>query len=665
MASPSLDRRLGLTGNKAYKAPCDVATTTNITLSGEQTIDGVVTSGSRVLVWNQTNAVDNGIWDSSTGSWSRAIDCNTNQDLAKGTQVYVSGGTAYAGNRFVFNSSNPIQPGTSSITIAQSTDSSTLQARLADPTSASNGDEMVAVKLVATGSVARTQHGKNAEWVSVNDFGAVADGNASSGAGTDNAAAFILAEEYAHSTGVTIFIPSGVYILRSQVTLRSGVNFIGQSMYNTILIAPNTFTGEGIVYMPGGSGVPSTLKSCAILGATATGAGAGSVGVKLTGNACKIVDCWVGGFFAQIVVGGTDCHCLDCWADVSLASGYGVIVNNGGNIVRNTVVFNCYVGFYVSADGYWATSEPDIGVRLIGCQAIQCGFDGLTIVNGLNVQVIGMQFHSPTTASKFTRSFIRVEGGSNIAIDNVSGTFGNAAASASTVGVSQSGTTRGFKLTNSYVKGCLKGLVAADIPGGVVSCNSIDSCAEWNYEVQGASKGLCFTGNVGRDGGLTNASGYGNFKLTTGSASGGFVVSCNSSLDTSGSAVQYGFFITCDAAAQVIMTGNSAVSGHATPYNLAGTLGNIRQNENVPDVLKASATYDPPSLGDGAGATTTVTVTGAALGDWTQASFSLDLQGITLTSWVSAANTVSVRFQNESGGTLDLASGTLRVAARH
>lgn len=77
--------------------------------------------------------------------------------------------------------------------------------------------------------------------------------------------------------------------------------------------------------------------------------------------------------------------------------------------------------------------------------------------------------------------------------------------------------------------------------------------------------------------------------------------------------------------------------------------------------LQSSATYDPASLADGVGATTTVTVTGAVLGDFAMASFSLDLQGITLTAWVSAADTVSVRFQNESGGTLDLASGTLRA----
>lgn len=77
--------------------------------------------------------------------------------------------------------------------------------------------------------------------------------------------------------------------------------------------------------------------------------------------------------------------------------------------------------------------------------------------------------------------------------------------------------------------------------------------------------------------------------------------------------------------------------------------------------LEGTVTYDPPSLADGAGTTTTITVTGAALGDMAQASFSVATSGITITAWVSAANTVSVRFQNESGGVLDIASGTLKA----
>lgn len=77
--------------------------------------------------------------------------------------------------------------------------------------------------------------------------------------------------------------------------------------------------------------------------------------------------------------------------------------------------------------------------------------------------------------------------------------------------------------------------------------------------------------------------------------------------------------------------------------------------------LQGSATFDPGNLVDGAGETTTVTVTGAALGDYASATFSLDLQGILLTAWVSAADTVSVRFQNETTGAIDLLSGTLRA----
>jgi hypothetical protein len=77
--------------------------------------------------------------------------------------------------------------------------------------------------------------------------------------------------------------------------------------------------------------------------------------------------------------------------------------------------------------------------------------------------------------------------------------------------------------------------------------------------------------------------------------------------------------------------------------------------------LEGNATHDPANLVDGAGVTTTVNVPGAALGDYVVPSASVDLQGITVTAYVSSSNVVSVRYQNETGGAIDLASHTLRA----
>lgn len=72
-----------------------------------------------------------------------------------------------------------------------------------------------------------------------------------------------------------------------------------------------------------------------------------------------------------------------------------------------------------------------------------------------------------------------------------------------------------------------------------------------------------------------------------------------------------------------------------------------------------AVTYDPPSLADGDGVETTVTVPGARLGDFVVISFSNDLQGVMLQGSVSSDDTVLARFQNESGGTVDIPTGTL------
>lgn len=77
--------------------------------------------------------------------------------------------------------------------------------------------------------------------------------------------------------------------------------------------------------------------------------------------------------------------------------------------------------------------------------------------------------------------------------------------------------------------------------------------------------------------------------------------------------------------------------------------------------LEGSATYNPPSLTNGSGATTTITVAGAAFGDFCMAAFETDLASVMLSAWVAGTDTVAVRFQNQTGGTVDLPSATLRV----
>ena len=93
-----------------------------------------------------------------------------------------------------------------------------------------------------------------------------------------------------------------------------------------------------------------------------------------------------------------------------------------------------------------------------------------------------------------------------------------------------------------------------------------------------------------------------------------------------------------------------------------GTTRKRRQFQDLwSEVLTYKGTLNVANLADGAGSTETATVPGAALGDFAEASLGVSAAGITVTAYVSAAGTVSVRVQNESGGAVDLASTTLRI----
>jgi hypothetical protein len=80
------------------------------------------------------------------------------------------------------------------------------------------------------------------------------------------------------------------------------------------------------------------------------------------------------------------------------------------------------------------------------------------------------------------------------------------------------------------------------------------------------------------------------------------------------------------------------------------------------NIWRVTATINADSLIDGAGDSDAVAVPGVRLGDMVIGiSLNVDIAGITVSAYVSASNVVTVRFQNESGGTVDLASTTIKL----
>lgn len=92
------------------------------------------------------------------------------------------------------------------------------------------------------------------------------------------------------------------------------------------------------------------------------------------------------------------------------------------------------------------------------------------------------------------------------------------------------------------------------------------------------------------------------------------------------------------------------------------TLGSASSAGMIATVLTATLIWNPASLTNGSSVSQDVTVQGAAVGDPVIAGFSsIAAAGWRLTANVRATNTVSVLLTNNTGGTVDLAAGTLTV----
>lgn len=181
--------------------------------------------------------------------------------------------------------------------------------------------------------------------------------------------------------------------------------------------------------------------------------------------------------------------------------------------------------------------------------------------------------------------------------------------------------------------------MSASIDNITVSGNLVEDCVEASVATTAP---ILITGNSG--------SGFYPLRL---------VMTGNTIRDsrTAGQEADYAIDISTSipAATQAVYR----VSGNLSSGPAAVLPGGV----NLP--LWGSLSWNPASLSDGAGETSSaITVTGAAAGDSVDVYPPYDIQELLVTGAVSAANTVEIRIQNETGGTVDLGAGTWKVRVR-
>ncbi len=100
------------------KTPALVVSTTNVTLSGLQTIDGVsLVANDRVLLVGQTNPVDNGLWLVQAGSWIRPADFANGSTVGQ-AYVLITSGNLNTGSSWLANTPTAVV-GTNPIMFAE------------------------------------------------------------------------------------------------------------------------------------------------------------------------------------------------------------------------------------------------------------------------------------------------------------------------------------------------------------------------------------------------------------------------------------------------------------------------------------------------------------------------------------------------------------------
>lgn len=356
MASTGVDRIRGVDPYTAIKAPCHVATTEHIKLSGSQTIDGVVvqetTPKTRVLVRAQQDPRENGIYDVHETAWVRSSDFNDPRDFVQATLVSVDSGNTYAQTTWRVNVTNPPVIGKSQITftiignmgegipneydsvaafVGSRPPTSTVRIKsyyggwsdtvegpkggftahrtgyTADSPSVGNP---VAPSTIGTGEQAGlfwTADGKewrlSAEEIDIFMFGARGDGVSNDSPAIKATIRFVKG-----LGGGEAIVPAGVFLVHESIHVPANIRLIGRGSRVSGIRWGGDASGytKGVVYSDAGTDAsPEILFSTAIRGLTISGGGRVDTSLYLRGQQenCDYHDLVISGFLGQSTAG--------------------------------------------------------------------------------------------------------------------------------------------------------------------------------------------------------------------------------------------------------------------------------------------------------------------------------------------------------------------------
>ena len=684
----TIDRRYSVAEGVAVKAPCVVATTANITLSGEQTIDAVAcVEHDRVLVKNQTDATENGIYEVSTGNWQRAKDFDGAYDAVDGTRVYVIGGATSAGREYTVTTDDPITIGTSELAFSGSSLSSAAPSRvfptytdLRNATPAT-GDTAIMLGFYAAtgtgggifywdststathniGTVIQPAAGGVGRWLrrfediaKVEWFGAYGDGTHDD---TDAIQACLDSCETVELSPFNTYLLTPVQDYLGLVrccllVTTSNHTIIGNRA--TLKLADGSFASgfdKIILYVTGTQVSPISNITIRDLVIDGNNTNQGDVDADVSNTYNNLALVWVDDFIVENCVSDNSCHngmsfggcgnglvknnqCENNGKNGIYVADYSDVINVEGNHCHNN-----NFDFGQTGGGYFGGAEYS-GIVIAGdrCSVINniCAGNG----NNISVSFTGSPSDEAIECAVIGNRCAEAVAYDYLFISTASASSPTAVSKRITIAnnISREAGTTAFHLSGLAHCTCIGNVsVGAGLNGFTIQFgqaitldgNTATGSARNGCELFGATEFVI------------NGNNFSNNLRT------GIEFSESGASGTQGTASN-----TYGSVDNNTLIGNAVASIDGITSYTDGT---------VRTTLRGSATWDPGSVADDAMTSTTVTVAGAAAGDRVVASHTALTAGWLISAYGTSANTVTVTIHNNTGGAVDLASGTLSV----